>query len=48
MHGEVREEDDDILLDTDDEPGVPLILPPDDLHVVTSLEMLLQLMGREL
>lgn len=48
MHGQVREEDDKVLLHTDDEACVALVAAGDDLHVVAHPEVLLQLVGREL
>lgn len=48
VHGEVREEDDEVLLHADDQAGVALVSPGDHLHVVAHPEILPQLMSREL
>lgn len=48
MHGEVRKEDDKILLHPDDEACVSLIATSDNLHVVPHSEVFSQLVCREL
>lgn len=48
MHGEVGEEDDEVLLHPDDEARVPLVAPGDHLHVVAHPEVFSQLVSREL
>lgn len=48
MHGEVREQDDKVLLHSDDQAGVALVTAGDHLHVVAHPEILLELVSREL
>lgn len=48
MHGEVRKEDDKILLHPDDEACVSLIATSDNLHVVPHSKVFSQLVCREL
>lgn len=48
MHGEVREEDDKVLLHAYDEAGVALVAACYHLDVVTHTEVLPQFMGWEL
>lgn len=48
MHCEVREEDDEVLLHSDDEAGVALVSPSDHLDVVAHAEVFPQLVSWEL
>lgn len=48
VHGEVGEQDDNVVLHSDNQPRVPLVTTSDDLDVVAHLEALAQLTGREL
>lgn len=48
VHGEVREEDDEVLLHPDDQARVALVAPSDHLHVVAHAEVLPQLVSRKL
>lgn len=48
VHGEVREEDDKVLLHPNDEARVTLETPRDHFHVVAHLEILAQLLSWEL
>lgn len=48
MHGEVGEEDDEVLLHSDNEACVPLVPPSDHLHVVAHPEVFSQLVSGEL
>lgn len=48
VHGEVGEQDDKVLLHSDDEAGVALVSPGDHLHVVAHPEIFSHLVSREL
>lgn len=47
MHCEVREEDDKVLLHSDDQTSVSLVSSSDHLHVVSHTEVFTQLMSRK-
>ena len=47
MHGEIGEEDDEVVFDPDDESRVTFVLSVDDLHVIAHVEVLFQLVGGE-
>lgn len=47
MHGQIGEEDDEIVLDADDQTGITLVATVDDTNVVASLEVLSQFVRAE-
>lgn len=48
VHGEVREQDDEVLFHSDDEASVALVSPGDHLHVVAHPEIFPQLVSWKL
>lgn len=48
VHGEVGEEDDEVLFHSDNEACVPLVPAGDHLHMVAHPEVFLQLVSGEL
>ena len=47
MHCEIREQNDDIILHTDNQSSVVLISSCNDFHVVSHLKKLLQFVSRK-